>query len=133
MTKGHFGTCIMAAVTALIALAALAAHDAPAQQQLQTSIDREAWEYAELRIYGNDAVIITRGDAQFMEGLSDREARQFVKLNNDELRIRQPARIRHLTRAGSQGWDVIESIPGGPNEAYLLKRRYRVEHRAPAP
>lgn len=112
---------------------AVFAPSAPAQPRLQTSLDREAWEYAELRIVGQDAVIITRADAQFMEGLSDREARQFVKLDNDKLRIRQPARVRHLTRAGSQGWEVVESIPGGPNEAYLLKRRYRVEDGAESP
>ncbi len=122
-----------AGVIGVAVLATMAPRSAPAQDRLRTSLDREAWEYAELRIVGNDAVIITRGDAQFLEGLDDREARQFVKLNNDRLRVRQPARVRHLTRVGSQGWEVIEAIPGGPNEAYLMKRRYKVEDALPAP
>jgi len=126
-------TLAFAGVLGVAVLAATTPRSAPAQEQLRTSLDREAWEYAELRIVGNDAVIITRGDAQFLEGLDDREARQFVKLNNDRLRVRQPARVRHLTRVGSQGWEVIEAIPGGTNEAYLMKRRYKVEDALPAP
>ncbi len=121
------------AAVGVLGVLALAASRAPAQRELKTSIEREAWEYAELRIERNDAVIITRGDAQFLEGLSDREAREFIKLDNDRLRVRQSPRIRHLTRVGSQGWEVVEVIPGGINEAYLLKRRYRVQDANPAP
>ena len=130
MNRQTFMLCV---ACALLGAIALAPRPAPAQSALRSSLDPEAWEYAELRIVGNDAVIITRADAQFLEGLTDREARQFVKLDNDRLRIRQPARIRHLTRVGSQGWEVIEAIPGGPNEAYLMKRRYRVEDARPEP
>ena len=126
-------TLILCAAVAVLAAIALAPRPAPAQNAMRTTLEAEGWEYAELRIVGNDAVIITRGDAQFLEGLSDREARQFVKLDNDNLRIRQPARVRHLTRVGSHGWEVIQAIPGGVNEAYLMKRRYRVEDALPAP
>jgi len=126
-------TLVLFGAVALLATIALIPRSAPAQNAMRTTLEAEGWEYAELRIVGQDAVIITRADAQFLEGLSNREARQFIKLDNDNLRIRQPARVRHLTRVGSHGWEVIEAIPGGPNEAYLMKRRYRVEDALPEP
>ena len=111
--------------------AAVALAQGRASRPLETHIPREAWEYAHLRIVGNDAVIITRGDAWFLEGPEDFTARKVIELNNGKLHVRQSIEVRHLTRVGSRGWEVV-GMETGERDLYLLKRRYEVKD-APAP
>ena len=124
MTTRPSRAAIAAALLVLAGAGALASTPRPGT--LGTTIAPEAWEYAELRIVGTDGVLITAGDAYFLEGPGDRQARKFISLNNDKLRVTQSMRVRHLTRAGSQGWELVERLPGD-RDAFLLRRRYRVE------
>lgn len=115
----------------VLLLVALAAAVAPGRaDDLVSSVPPEGWEYAELRIRGTDAVLVTAGEAMFLDGPEGREARKFIKLDNDHLRVGQSFRVLHLTRAGSQGWEVVGEIKP---DTYLLKRRYRVVKPGPSP
>jgi len=129
MTRTTKPALIALSAASIAAAVALAQGRAP--RPLEAEIPREAWEYAHLRIVNDDAVIITRGDAQFLEGPEDFTARKVIELNNGKLHVRQSIAVRHLTRVGSQGWEVV-GMETGERDLYLLKRRYDVQN-APAP
>ena len=130
----HRHTPLVAVVIALLAAAAspqfndrfTEPDDTPL---LGATLEPIGWEYAELRFTGNDAVLVTRADAFFLKGPEGREAREFIKLDNDNIRARQSIRVFHLTRVGSHGWEVVD-VSAGNTGSCLLKRRYRVD---PAP
>jgi len=120
-------------VLVLVLTSAVAFSPGPAgadDTPLAASIPPGGWEYAELRIIGSDGVLITAHEAMFLEGPEGRSARAFIKLDNDHLRVGPSFRVLHLTRAGSQGWELVSEISP---DVYLLKRRYDIKKPTPEP
>lgn len=101
---------------------ALAPTLAGAQQSRALTPSGEGWEYAELRLFGTDAVLQTREAAVFLEGPDQREARKPIDVGEEGISVRRAIPIHHLTAAGARGWELV-GIPTSQPGVYMLKRR----------
>jgi hypothetical protein len=79
-----------------------------------------AYEYGELIIAGNDALLWTREQLLFIEGPETREPIRAV--GGKGVSAVQPVRLIHLNALGPAGWEYVERGPG-PSESYILRRR----------
>jgi len=111
------------AAAACVALGGMLGPALVAAQQDRSMIPSgEGWEYAELRLFGLDAVLQTREGAVFLEGPDQREARKPIEVGAEGISVRRAIPIRHLTAAGARGWELV-GIPTSEPGVYLLKRR----------
>lgn len=79
-----------------------------------------AYEYGELIVAGNDALLWTREQLFFIEGPQTREP--IRALGGKGVSAVQPVRMIHLNALGPAGWEYVERGPG-PGESYILRRR----------
>ena len=85
------------------AAAALILWLAPGAGAQQGRGDR--YEYAELQLSGNDALVILSDRAVFLEGPRERDR---VKVqNNTKIEVIIPNQVTYLTRLGDEGWELV--------------------------
>ena len=105
-------------VALALALAAGALLTLPALARPQATA--AAWEYAELRISGNDAYVYYAQRIIYLEGPA-RLNPQSVEGRREVELVPNPA-LLHLDRVGREGWEAVPS-EGGPGAGrFLLKR-----------
>ena len=117
-----------AIVAGLVIGSVLAPTLADAQGERALTPSGEGWEYAELRLFGTDAVLQTRDEAIFLEGPEGRKARQPIDVGKEGISVRRAIPIHHLTAAGARGWELI-GIPTSQPGVYMLKRRVELARR----
>ncbi|MFG0275808.1 MAG: hypothetical protein ACF8QF_12210 [Phycisphaerales bacterium] len=113
-------TLIAIVITLLAALAGFAIVAAPASAQQNARAPR--YEYAELSLRGNDAIVILADRAVYLEGPRERDP---VKVaNNTKLEVVIPNRVVYLTRLGDEGWELVPGQTSTAANSYLLRRAY---------
>lgn len=101
-----------------LSLAALALLALPALARPQ---DRgAAWEYAELRLSGNDAYVYLAQRIVFLEG-PQRVTPQAVE-NTRKVELTPNVALIHLDRLGREGWEALPGESGPGASRFLLKR-----------
>lgn len=80
------------------------------------------YEYAELQLSGNDAVVILADSAVFLEGPRERE-RVRVQ-NNTKIEVVIPNPVVYLTRLGGEGWELAPGQANIDDTRFLLRRAY---------
>src|SRR6056297_3001063 len=98
---------VVALVSGLALGGALAPTLVSAQEGRALTPSGEGWEYAELRLFGVDAVLQTRESAVFIEGPEERKARQPIDVAEKGISVRRAIPIHHLTAAGARGWELV--------------------------
>lgn len=114
--RGAGAVALLALAAGAVAWAAGWAREAGAQQRASGG----SYEYAEMIVAGNDALLWTREALYFIEGPETREPVRAI--GSKGVSAVQPVRLIHLNALGPAGWEYIERGPG-PGESYILRRR----------
>lgn len=112
----RFGIVLGVGCIALAAAAALgprAAHSRSAQPGVD-------YEYAELTIRGNDAILQTADRTIYLEGPDTNNPQQAE--NKRSIRVFREVALIHLNTVGASGWDVTWRSHSGGNDSFLLQR-----------
>jgi hypothetical protein len=113
-------TIVAIVITLLAALAGVAIVAQPASAQQNARAPR--FEYAELRLTGNDAVVILADRAVYLEGPRERDP---VKVDNStKLEVFLSNRVIYLTRLGDEGWELVPGQTSSDANALLIRREY---------
>ncbi len=113
-------TIIAIVITLFAALAGVAVVAAPASAQQDARAPR--FEYAELRLTGNDAVVILADRAVYLEGPRERDP---VRVDNTtKLDVFLSNRVIYLTRLGDEGWELVPGQNSSDANSLLLRRQY---------
>jgi len=81
------------------------------------------YEYAELRLSSNDALVVLSDRGVFLEGPRERDRIKVDARANLDLVV--PNQVIYLTRLGAEGWELAPGQNAGPESTrFLLRRAY---------